>query len=78
MVDVGGRLEDVRLTTTRLVRAINLLGLPALSMPCGTAGNGMPAGLQIIGKPFAEATVLRIGAALEAATDFHKAQPKDL
>jgi aspartyl-tRNA(Asn)/glutamyl-tRNA(Gln) amidotransferase subunit A len=78
MVDVGGRIEDVRLTTTRLVRAINLLGLPALSMPCGTAGNGMPAGLQIIGKPFSEATVLRISAALEAATDFHKAQPKDL
>ena len=64
-VMLGGREEDVRLAATRLVRGINLLGYPALSMPCGLGSNGLPIGLQIIGAPFDEATILRIGAALE-------------
>ncbi len=66
-VKLGGREEDVRLATTRLVRWVNLLGLPVLSMPCGLSGAGLPAGLQIIGPPFGEAVVLRAGAALEDA-----------
>ena len=64
-VKLGGREEDVRLATTRLVRSINLLGLPALSMPCGLSGGGLPVGLQIVGAPFEEALILRIGAALQ-------------
>jgi aspartyl-tRNA(Asn)/glutamyl-tRNA(Gln) amidotransferase subunit A len=64
-VRLGGRDEDVRLATTRLVRGINALGYPALSIPCGLSGDGIPIGLQIVGQPFEEATVLRIGAALE-------------
>jgi aspartyl-tRNA(Asn)/glutamyl-tRNA(Gln) amidotransferase subunit A len=64
-VRLGGRDEDVRLATTRLVRGINALGLPALSMPCGLSANGLPAGLQIVGPAFAEALILRVGAALE-------------
>jgi len=64
-VRLAGRDEDVRLAATRLVRGINLLGYPALSIPCGLGPNGMPIGLQIIGTPFDEATILRIGAALE-------------
>ena len=64
-VKLGGLEEDVRLATTRLVRSINLLGLPALSIPCGLSGGGLPAGLQIIGPPFEEALILRVGAALE-------------
>ena len=75
-VRVGEEMEDVRLACTRLVRSINLLGLPALSMPCGLDANGMPLGLQIIGKPFDEATILRIGAALEDVTDFHNLRPR--
>jgi aspartyl-tRNA(Asn)/glutamyl-tRNA(Gln) amidotransferase subunit A len=62
---LGGVIEDVRLASTRLVRGINVLGLPALSIPCGLAANGMPMSAQIIGRPFDEATVLRAGAALE-------------
>jgi len=64
---VGGQSQDVRLTTTRLVRAINALGLPALSVPCGADRRGLPIGLQIIGQPFAEALILRVAQALVPA-----------
>lgn len=64
-VQLGGAGEDVRLASTRLVRAINVLGYPALAMPCGLSGGGLPVGLQIVGPPFEEASILRIGAALE-------------
>ncbi len=64
-IRLGGHDEDTRLATTRLVRGINVLGLPALSMPCGLSGAGLPVGLQIVGPAFDEATILRIGAALE-------------
>jgi aspartyl-tRNA(Asn)/glutamyl-tRNA(Gln) amidotransferase subunit A len=64
-VKLGGREEDVRLATTRLVRSMNLLGLPALSIPCGLSGGGLPVGLQIIGPGFEESLILRVGAALE-------------
>jgi aspartyl-tRNA(Asn)/glutamyl-tRNA(Gln) amidotransferase subunit A len=63
---LGGAGEDPRLATTRLVRGFNVLGLPALSMPCGLSGSGLPIGLQIIGPAFEEALILRVGAALEA------------
>ncbi len=77
-VESGGEPEDVRLASTRLVRAVNLLGLPALSMPCGLDAGGMPVSLQIIGKPFDEATILRVGATLEDATDYHSLRPPAL
>jgi aspartyl-tRNA(Asn)/glutamyl-tRNA(Gln) amidotransferase subunit A len=52
--------------------SINLAGLPALSLPCGFDGEGMPIGLQIIGKHFDEATILRLAHAYEQATEWHK------
>jgi len=64
-VRVGNNKEDVRLAATRLVRAMNVLGLPALSMPCGVDQSGMPAGLQIAGPAFAERRILELGAAIE-------------
>jgi len=51
--------EDVRLATTRLVRAINVLGIPAVSIPLHC--NQLPAGLQIIGRPFDDGLVLAVG-----------------
>ena len=66
-VSIGGESQDVRLATTRLVRAINLLGLPAVSIPCGKDRRGLPIGLQIISKPFAEALILRVAQALHPA-----------
>jgi len=53
----------------------NLAGLPAISLPCGFDGDGMPIGLQIIGKPFDEVTVLRTAYAYEQATEWHKKKP---
>ncbi|MCG0276017.1 MAG: Asp-tRNA(Asn)/Glu-tRNA(Gln) amidotransferase subunit GatA [Thermosediminibacteraceae bacterium] len=50
---------------------VNMAGLPAISIPCGFS-NGMPVGLQIIGKPFDEATILRAAYTFEQATDYRK------
>jgi aspartyl-tRNA(Asn)/glutamyl-tRNA(Gln) amidotransferase subunit A len=56
--------------------SINLAGLPALSLPCGFDNEGMPIGLQIIGKHFDESTVLRVAYAYEQATQWHKRKPR--
>jgi len=54
----------------------NLAGLPAISLPCGFDGQGMPIGLQIIGKPFDEETLLGVAHAYEQSMDWHKQKPK--
>jgi aspartyl-tRNA(Asn)/glutamyl-tRNA(Gln) amidotransferase subunit A len=54
---------------------INIAGLPAISIPAGFA-DGLPIGMQIIAKPFAEETLLKIAHAYEQATDWHKRKPK--
>jgi aspartyl-tRNA(Asn)/glutamyl-tRNA(Gln) amidotransferase subunit A len=64
-VTIQGQEENVRMAATRLVRAINLLGEPALSIPCGRGSDGMPVGLQLIAAPFGEATLVRVGKTLE-------------
>ena len=51
--------------------SVNLAGLPALALPCGFDAAGLPIGLQVIGRPFEEAAVLRIGHAYEQATTWH-------
>jgi aspartyl-tRNA(Asn)/glutamyl-tRNA(Gln) amidotransferase subunit A len=66
-IRVGEHEEDVRLLTTRPMRGINALGLPALSIPCGVSAAGMPIGMQIVGPAFGERAVLDFGAALEDA-----------
>jgi aspartyl-tRNA(Asn)/glutamyl-tRNA(Gln) amidotransferase subunit A len=55
---------------------VNLAGLPGLSLPCGVTGAGLPIGLQIVGRRFDEATVLRLGAALEAGLGFRERRPR--
>jgi aspartyl-tRNA(Asn)/glutamyl-tRNA(Gln) amidotransferase subunit A len=52
---------------SRLTRPINGLGLPALSVPCGVSRDGLPLAFQLVGRPFDEATVLRLGHAYETA-----------
>jgi aspartyl-tRNA(Asn)/glutamyl-tRNA(Gln) amidotransferase subunit A len=60
---------------TRCTRPISYLGLPALSVPCGFTSNGMPTAFQLIGRPFAEARLFRLGHAYQSATDWHLRTP---
>jgi len=53
----------------------NLTGQPALTVPCGFSASGLPLALQIVGKPFDEATVLRVGHAYEIHTSWHERRP---
>jgi aspartyl-tRNA(Asn)/glutamyl-tRNA(Gln) amidotransferase subunit A len=55
--------------------SINIAGVPALSVPCGLSKGELPIGLQLIGKPFDEATLLRAAWAYEQATEWHKHKP---
>jgi aspartyl-tRNA(Asn)/glutamyl-tRNA(Gln) amidotransferase subunit A len=61
---------------SRLTRPFNALGLPVLSVPCGVSSDGLPISLQVIGRPFDEISVLRLGQAYEQATRWHMREPK--
>lgn len=69
-------IEGIREETTtaylRLTMPFNLTGLPAISLPCGFNTQGLPIGLQIAGRLFEEATVLRIANAYQQLTDWHR------
>jgi aspartyl-tRNA(Asn)/glutamyl-tRNA(Gln) amidotransferase subunit A len=75
--DVGNNpdAEAVIQRLTRFTRPVNYLGLPALSIPSGFTQGGLPVGMQLVGRSFDEATLLRIGAAFQRATDFHDRVP---
>jgi aspartyl-tRNA(Asn)/glutamyl-tRNA(Gln) amidotransferase subunit A len=74
-VRIGDRQMSTREAILRLMRPFNLTGLPAISIPCAFTSTGLPIGLQIAGKPFDEATVLRVAHAYEQQTDWHRRQP---
>jgi aspartyl-tRNA(Asn)/glutamyl-tRNA(Gln) amidotransferase subunit A len=61
---------------TSFTAPFNLTGLPAISVPCGYTQRGLPAGLQLIGRPWNEALVLRAAQAYESATEWHRIRPK--
>lgn len=54
---------------------INIAGLPAVSLPCGFDRDNMPIGMQLIGRPFDEKTILQAGFAYQSTTDFHRQRP---
>ena len=58
-----------------LTISVNLAGLPGMSVPCGFDGDGLPIGLQLIGRPFDEPTLFRLAAAYEATADWHRRSP---
>jgi aspartyl-tRNA(Asn)/glutamyl-tRNA(Gln) amidotransferase subunit A len=66
-VKIGDHEELVFSALTRLTGPTNLNGLPSLSVPCGLTRSGLPVGLQLIGRPFDEATVYSYGHAYETA-----------
>ena len=55
--------------------SVNLAGLPAIALPCGFSKSGLPIGLQLIGRPFEEGTILRAAHAYEQATEWHLKKP---
>lgn len=54
---------------------INIAGLPSLALPCGFDRDGMPVGMQLIGRPFDEKTILAAGNAYQSVTDYHTKKP---
>ena len=67
--------EEGLTALNRMVAPFNLTGQPALSLPCGFTRAGLPIGLQIVGRRFEEATVLRAGHAYQLRTDYHRGRP---
>jgi aspartyl-tRNA(Asn)/glutamyl-tRNA(Gln) amidotransferase subunit A len=72
---IGTREESVFGVSARFCAPFNLSGLPAASVPCGFSPEMMPIGLQIIGRPFEEATVLKVADAFERNTEWHLKHP---
>ena len=76
---IGAEIDDPKKMYMNdvLTVPVNMAGLPSMSVPAGfSAKNGMPVGLQIIGKPFDEQTIYNAGYVFEQTTDFHKKAPK--
>ncbi len=71
-ISIEGITENATLALLSLTMPFNLTGLPACSFPAGFTANGLPIGLQVVGKPFEEATVLRIAHAYQQLTDWHR------
>ena len=69
---IEGNPPEHAMLRPRNTMPFNALGLPAISVPCGFTAAGLPIGLQIAGHAFDEATVLRVAAAYEAATDWRR------
>jgi len=63
---------------SRFTRFVNYLGLPALALPMGFDGNGMPAALQIVGRPGSEAQLLDLARRFQEETDWHGRVPKGI
>jgi aspartyl-tRNA(Asn)/glutamyl-tRNA(Gln) amidotransferase subunit A len=72
---IGRKKQPVRAILLRFTRPGNLTGLPAISVPCGFSPEGMPVGLQLIGRSFDELTLLRVACAYEQATPWHERFP---
>jgi aspartyl-tRNA(Asn)/glutamyl-tRNA(Gln) amidotransferase subunit A len=74
-VQLDGRRIDVRTALIRLTRPFNLSGHPACALPCGFTAGGLPIGMQLVGRPFDEATVIRAADAYQRTTDWHVKRP---
>ena len=71
----GPEMQKQLVRISRLTRPANYLGLPALSIPAGFSADGLPLGLQLMGRPFDEGTLFRLGHAFQARTDWHARVP---
>jgi aspartyl-tRNA(Asn)/glutamyl-tRNA(Gln) amidotransferase subunit A len=74
-VTLGDGPADVRSALIRFTRPFNFSGHPACAVPCGFTEGGLPIGAQLVGRPFDEATVLRVADAFQRLTAFHARRP---
>ena len=74
-IDIDGESVPAVPLLTRYTRVYNITGSPAISVPCGFADDGLPAGLHLAGRNFDESTVLRAAYAYQQATDWHHQRP---
>ena len=74
-VDIDGKPQPVRPSLVRYTRPFNVSGHPVASVPCGFTVDGLPIGMQVIGRTFDEATVLRLADAYQRVTDWHTRRP---
>jgi aspartyl-tRNA(Asn)/glutamyl-tRNA(Gln) amidotransferase subunit A len=74
-IELGGHEMDIEDVLIANARVFNLARLPALTHPCGFTPNGLPVGLQLVGRPFDEALLLRTAHAYAGATDWHRFVP---
>jgi aspartyl-tRNA(Asn)/glutamyl-tRNA(Gln) amidotransferase subunit A len=72
---LGDGPSDVRAALLRCARPFNFSGHPACAAPCGFTAGGLPIGVQVVGRPFDEATVLRAVDAYQRITDWHTRRP---
>ena len=75
VTEIGGIKGSPTLEWTPFTYPFNLTGQPAASVPCGWADDGLPVGLQIVGKRFEDLTVLRAAAAFEQASSWADRRP---
>jgi aspartyl-tRNA(Asn)/glutamyl-tRNA(Gln) amidotransferase subunit A len=71
-ISIEGVRENSGDAMLRLTMPFNLAGLPAITFPCGFNSQGLPLGLQVVGKPFEEGLILRIAHAYQQLTDWHR------
>jgi aspartyl-tRNA(Asn)/glutamyl-tRNA(Gln) amidotransferase subunit A len=76
-IEIRGQTESVFGAILRNTEPFDLTGLPALVVPCGIAADGLPMSLQIVGRPFDEAGVLKVGHAFQQASDWHTLRPPE-
>ncbi len=74
-LQVGELTLEMGILLSRNMMPFNLTGLPAIAVPCGRSRAHLPIGFQLVGRPFDEATVLRIAHAYQQATDWHTQHP---
>jgi aspartyl-tRNA(Asn)/glutamyl-tRNA(Gln) amidotransferase subunit A len=72
---IDGQRVEARSALLWLTRPFNVSGHPACAVPCGFTGGGLPIGMQFVGRPFDEATVLRAGDVYQRLTDWHTRRP---
>jgi aspartyl-tRNA(Asn)/glutamyl-tRNA(Gln) amidotransferase subunit A len=76
VVIADGKEEDMLSAIMQFTGVASLTGLPSLNVPCGFDADGLPIGMQIIGRPFSEALLFNIGHAFQKATAFHTKAPQ--